>query len=598
MQGGAVMDNENNKKDEAKTPKQADILIKIAEKAELFHSPDSTCFADMLVGEHRETWPVKSKGFRRWLAHHFYDQTNGAPNSEAMASAINVIEAKAHFDSPQRIVHVRVGGVGDTFYVDLGGSNWRAISISSKRGWEEIERPPVRFRRSAGMLALPAPVRVTNVVEVLKEFRKLINVKSNEDFDLIIAWLIATLRHYGPYPVLVLFGEQGAAKSTLAKILRWLIDPNSAPLRALPREDRDLFIAANNGYVLTFDNVSGLPTWISDTLCRLATGGGFACRSLYTDQDEVLFDAQRPIILNGIEDIVSRPDLADRSMFIGLDPIPENKRKTEIDVMTAVEAIRPQVLGALLNSVVHGLKRVDSFSLDRLPRMADFAKWAAACETAHSSAGAFMKAYDQNMADAVSTVIEADLVATAVIEFMTKRAHWEGTAKDLLGALAPIVGETIAKQKDWPKTPRAIAGRLARAAATLRKIGISVNRGDKHSRERHRFVLENRGKQCARSAQCAPDTDFCEKSVHVGAHCPDDGAHWEEPMCTDKPLKSNGGAHGAHGARYSTPFSGATPCPACDGAGCPTCQPRRFGIGADPFESIRDPSLSLRGDPA
>ena len=129
----------------------------------------------------------------------------------------------------------------------------------------------------------------------------------------------------GPYPVLVLSGEQGSAKSTLSAILRALLDPNTAPLRALPREDRDLFIAATNGHVLTFDNVSGLRAWTSDTLCRLATGGGFAVRQLYTDLDEVLFDAARPVILNGIEDMVERADLADRAVFLTLEPIPEER---------------------------------------------------------------------------------------------------------------------------------------------------------------------------------------------------------------------------------------------------------------------------------
>src|SRR5262245_64837822 len=124
-------------------------------------------------------------------------------------------------------------------------------------------------------------------------------------------------------------GEHGSAKTTFCKILRALIDPNTASMRALPREDRDAFIAANNGHVLAFDNVSGLPAWISDTLCRLATGGGFAVRQLYSDQDEVLFDAARPVMLNGIEDIVTRPDLADRAVFLSLEPIPEERRRPE-----------------------------------------------------------------------------------------------------------------------------------------------------------------------------------------------------------------------------------------------------------------------------
>ena len=162
----------------------------------------------------------------------------------------------------------------------------------------------------------------------------------------------------GPYPVLALFGEQGTAKSTFAKILRLLIDPNTMPSRAPPREDRDLFIAAVNGHVLVFDNVSDLAEWICDTLCRLSTGGGFTTRQLYTDQDEVLFDATRPVILNGIEEIVNRPDLADRAIFLTLEPIPDDKRKLETELWAAFEAARPRILGALLDAVVVGLRRL------------------------------------------------------------------------------------------------------------------------------------------------------------------------------------------------------------------------------------------------
>src|SRR5207302_4307460 len=169
-------------------------------------------------------------------------------------------------------------------------------------GWRVIDNPPVRYRRAAGMQPLPMPVSGGSV-ETLRSF---LNVKTDTDFVLVVAWALSVLRNRGPYPVIVLSGEQGSAKSTFSAILRSLLDPNTAPLRALPREDRDLFIAESNGHLLAFDNVSGLPAWISDTLCRLATGGGFAVRQLYTDQDEVLFDAARPVILNGIEDIVTR----------------------------------------------------------------------------------------------------------------------------------------------------------------------------------------------------------------------------------------------------------------------------------------------------
>jgi hypothetical protein len=151
---------------------------------------------------------------------------------------------------------------------------WRAVEMDAT-GWRVIDNPPVRFRRASGMKPMPIPVRGGSI-ETLRSF---LNVQTDADFVLVVAWALACLRNRGPYPVIVLSGEHGSAKSTFSAILRSLLDPNTAPLRALPREDRDLFIAASNGHVLAFDNVSNLPAWISDTLCRLATGGGFRCAS-------------------------------------------------------------------------------------------------------------------------------------------------------------------------------------------------------------------------------------------------------------------------------------------------------------------------------
>ena len=303
----------------------------------------------------------------------------------------------------------------------------------------------------------------------------------------MVAWALAVLRNKGPYPALVLSGEQGSAKSTFSAILRSLLDPNSAPLRALPREDRDLFTAASNGHVLAFDNVSGLPAWISDTLCRLATGGGFAVRQLYTDQDEVLFDAARPVILNGIEDIVTRPDLADRAVFLTLEPIPEERRRPEAELWAAFEAERARLLGVLLNVVVEGLSRLPHTHLPKLPRMADFALWASACETAIWPAGTFWSAYCGNRDEAVEGVIDADPVAAAVRALMTGQTEWTGTASDLLGALGEAAGERIAKSKTLPDSPRALSGRVRRAATFLRKIGIEVS-FEREGRARTRII--------------------------------------------------------------------------------------------------------------
>ena len=469
-----------------RSPTQADFLVGLAQTAALFHAPDGTGFADIDVNGHRETWPIRSKGFRRWLTRRFFEGTGGAPSSEALQSALNLIEAKAHFDAPERHVHIRVGAFEGRLCLDLGDETRRAVEIDAT-GWRVINNPPVRFRLAAGMQPLPVPL-AGGSIEALRPF---LNVKSDNDFVLVVAWALACWRNRGPYPVMVLSGEQGSAKSTFSAILRALLDPNTAPLRALPRNDRDLFITASNGHVLAFDNVSGLPAWLSDMLCRLATGGGFAVRQLYTDLDEVLFDATRPVILNGIEDIVARPDLADRSVFLTLEPIADERRRPEAELWTEFEAERPRILGALLDAVAKGLAELPRTKLDRLPRMADFALWATACETGLRSKdgtpwpqGTFLAAYAGNRDEAVEGVIEADPIATAVRAFMAKQAEqtttrtvqavWTGIASELLGALVEVVGERIAKSKTWPDSPRALAGRLRRAATFLRKIGIDI----------------------------------------------------------------------------------------------------------------------------
>jgi hypothetical protein len=328
---------------------QADVLLGLAETADLFHTPDGRGFADIEVAGHRETWPIRSKHFRGWLARAFFENVHGAPNSEAMSSTLNVIEARARFDSPQRIVVIRMGGLNDCIYVDLCDERWRAIEVDGL-GWRIIDRPPVRFRRPAGMQPLPMPAPGGSI----NALRAFLNI-SGPGFVLAVTWVLSALRNNGPYPVLVLSGEQGSTKSTFCRVLRSLVDPNTAPLRALPRDDRDLFIAANNGHVLAFDNVSSLPSWLADTFCRLATGGGFATRQLYTDLDEVLFDSTRPIILNGIEDVVTRPDLSDRALQLILDPIPEEQRQPEQHFWAAFEQERARIFGALVDTVAHAL---------------------------------------------------------------------------------------------------------------------------------------------------------------------------------------------------------------------------------------------------
>jgi hypothetical protein len=430
---------------------------------ELFHTATGTAFADLLVDGHRETWPIRSKRFRGWLRRRYYEATGGVLNGHAISSELDLLEARAQFDAPERSVHVRIAGHDGHFYLDLADEHWRAVEIGPD-GWRVNKFPPVRFRRPAGILPLPLPERGGSIETLLP----LLNLSHRNDFVLVVAWLLATLRPGGPYPLLAISGEQGSAKTVLSKMLKALVDPNAAPVRALPREERELMIAANNGHLLAFDNLSGLPAWLSDALCRIASGGSFAVRQLYTDDDEVLFQASRPLLVNGIEEVITRPDLADRSIFLTLPPVADAQRQSERELWRQFELARPCIIGGLLDLVVHGLRTLPGLGLARLPRMVDFAIWVAACEKAVWPAGTFGRAYEANRRTAIETSIDADPVAACVRAIMGERSSWTGSAADLLRAGA---GQS---STGWPKNPRALAGRLRRAQTFLRVLGIDI----------------------------------------------------------------------------------------------------------------------------
>src|SRR5205823_1146413 len=386
------------------------------------------------------------------------------------SSALDLFEAQAQFDGPERAVHVRLAEHAGHIYLDLGDECWRAVEIGPS-GWRIIGSPPVRFRRAAGMLPLPLP-QVGGSIEELASF---LNLPSRNDFVLVVAWLLATLRAGGPYPVLAISGEQGSANTVLSKLLKDLVDPNVAPVRALAREERDLVIAANNSHVLAFDNLSSLPHALSDAFCRLATGASFGLRQLYTDADEVLFQAARPILLNGIEDVIGRSDLADRALFLTLPPIADRHRRSEKQFWRDFEAARPGILGSLLDAAANGLRNLPGIHLEQLPRMADFALWATACETAFWPAGTFARAYQANRRAAIDDLIDADPVAARVRELMASRTMWTGSASDLLRAGADRAGPGLPSgTAAWPKNPRALSGRLRRAQAFLRVMGVHI----------------------------------------------------------------------------------------------------------------------------
>jgi hypothetical protein len=317
---------------------------------------------------------------------------------------------------------------------------------------------------------LPAPVRGGS----LDELRPFVNLAGDDDWRLLAAWLVAALRPRGPYPLLCLHGEQGSSKSTTARVVRALIDPSSAPLRAEPRDEHDLIIAATNSWVVAFDNLSQLSPRLSDALCRLSTGGGFATRELYTDADEVLFEAQRPVLLTGIEDLATRGDLLDRALVLQLPALAEEERRPEAEFWRAFEAVRPRILGGLLDAAATALARLPAVRLGRLPRMADFAVWATAAEAALGwEEGAFVRSYTANRREVNFLSLE-DSVLVPPLRELVGRGGWEGSCTELLAELARGADEKAVRSRGWPSSARLLSNALRRLAPNLRRAGIAV----------------------------------------------------------------------------------------------------------------------------
>ena len=450
---------------------QASLLVSIADDCRLVHDSEGTTFAIVPSGAHFETHKLGSKGFRRWLSFKFYEEFGRSPGTQALQDAIATLEGKASFEGPEVRIALRVGGALDRIEIDLGNADWIPIVID-RNGWGLQQKARTTFRRTKGLLPMPPPVRGGSINE-LKPFLNL----SDEHWRLVIGWLLGALRPVGPYPVLSVTGEQGSAKSTTCRLLRNLIDPNVAPLRSPPRNEQDLILSATNGWIVCLENLSFIPDWLSDSLCRLATGGGFSSRELYSDGDEVLFNAQRPVLLNGIEESAGRSDLLDRGLLVSLPAIPEHARKTEAELWRNFDRVAGRILGALFEATSQAIKTFREVQLESLPRMADFAIWLAAAETSLGwSPGTFDQSYRQNRRGADEQAIESSLVAIRVRDFMENREEWLGTSSELLDALnrdfPPDERRSRERSRDWPTKPHILSGKLRRLAPNLRRLGI------------------------------------------------------------------------------------------------------------------------------
>lgn len=477
-----INDADDDGKDSAATR-----LVRLAEDARLIHNPDGDGFAILSIDGHKETWSLRSKGFKRWLVRRFFDTYQKAPGSQAVQDALGVIEGKAVYDGEERKIFVRVGEQDGKIYLDLADDEWRAVEIDSD-GWRVVATPPIEFRRAKGMLPLPVPEPGGRI----EDLRPFLNLDNGDLWTLMLGSLVMKFRPRGPYNVDVFTGGQGCGKTTRARVIRSLVDPSSADTRSAPRELRDLQIAATNEWLPVFDNLSRIPEWLSDGFCCLSTGGGMRTRELYSDNEESIFSTMRPLILTSITEVVERPDLLDRSIIFNLPEIEKSDRKPERRFWVEFERARPRILGALLDAVSCALRREDGVVIEDASRLADFERWAIAAEPAFGlRPGSFLSAYRKNQSSANELALEASPVTDSFIKFAEKERDWIGTARELFDLL--IEGredDEIKRMRDqgFPKAPNALSAALRRLAPNLKDQGIDIEFGIRNDRKGSRKI--------------------------------------------------------------------------------------------------------------
>jgi len=507
-------------KPHARASSHATQLVDLASDFCLFHTSEDETYATLPIGNHHETWRLASKMIQQELTRRFYSRYKKIPGHQATVDALGLLSAQAQIEGPQESIHIRVAGKDGTLYIDLANPAWEVVRVTSK-GWEVISDSPVLFRRSKGMLALPHP----NHGGSLQDLQSFINVRGEDDFILLLSWLLGALNPFGSYPILVIHGGQGSGKSTAVKMIKALVDPNSVPLRSNPREARDLMISAQNSWALAYDNLSCLLPWLSDGFCRLSTGGGFSTRQLFTDGDEVLFQAKRPILMNGIEELATRADLLDRAILLYLPDIPEVQRRPEKELWAKFDEAKPTYLGAMFTALSMALAQA-TVSLKNPPRMADFALWVTAAAPALGwSPKAFLQAYERNRLEANQLTLVASPIPGVLEKLLEPLGHWEGTATQLLNALNNHADDSLRRLKIWPSAPHVLSNTLRRLEPNLRQEGTIVT--FKHGIQRL-ITLENRCKRASEASLASfeppetgsqplplDDNDACDASIQA-----------------------------------------------------------------------------------
>ncbi len=261
-------------------------------------------------------------------------------------------------------------------------------------------------------------------------------------------------------------------------MLKRLVEP-TAP-ETVRFDPRDFLQKASHAYLVMLDNQNTVPEWAANTLCRLATGEADSKRRLYTDDEDVIIELRRAVLLNGINVPTDRGDVVDRSLVVELERIPDGERKTEEELWNRFETEHPKLLGALLGVLSEAIARKPSIKLSRRPRLADWGEYAAAVyEVMGWGAEQLLEDSSEVVKVQNQATLDGSPVAQAIIKFMEDKQEYTATSSELhkrLEGVAEGLGVSVVRDKAWPKSARWLWRRIKEVLPVLMAAGIDAKR--------------------------------------------------------------------------------------------------------------------------
>jgi hypothetical protein len=412
----------------------------------------------------------------------FYRKYRQPLGSSALDEVIQTLKARAKHEAKKEPLHLRTGKLGNRVFVYTARPEAFCIEVIENdtadpfaESFKLHATAPINFLASDDLLPSPA-------LEVFVDFSirecfgllfDLLGIHDEQSRLLIATWMVsAMIPEQGSYAVLVLQGEQGSGKTTLAEFIQAVLDPRGSGLAALPKEERDLFIHANDSYICCFDNTGQIKPEISDALCKLATGASYCSRALYFDSKRLILRACRPILFNGINGTPERPDLLDRAIVIEMPHL--RKKASKSTLRERFSEVESDVFVGVIRALAICLPKLRERSEPSEFRMADFARCGVIMEGVFGlPKGFFSEAYRANLTQSSLLVVMGDPVAAAIVRAFEPGEETCLSSASLFAKALPFVRDE--QRRYFPKDPARFSRRLRQIAPELRRQGFKID---------------------------------------------------------------------------------------------------------------------------